>query len=354
MQRLEGYQSRRQLARWLSLMAAVGAVLLLVSLVTPGSALAALPAGPTAVAAALCVWFASVCVARGERISDLEVLVIALLIDAVITFVSRGVSQRPGGDTVLLLLVWPTLIVAVYLRPPLIAAQVIACLGVGVLRFHDLAAGLPVAALQTLVLTSSLAVLAHVVRQLREGFVDAVMQAHREASTDALTGLANRRGITELAPGHLSAAARRAAALEVLVLDIDHFKAVNDEHGHDVGDQVLAQVAGILRSSVRAEDLVGRLGGEEFVILAVVARDSQPGLIGERVRQAVTSHSGPVNVTISGGSVRLRTPSANSDATAVLEGLLHLADQALYESKRAGRNRVTCRSSDREAPVLAA
>jgi diguanylate cyclase (GGDEF)-like protein len=133
----------------------------------------------------------------------------------------------------------------------------------------------------------------------------------------------------------------------VLVLDLDHFKVVNDLYGHLAGDQVLAAVATALRAEVRERDLVGRFGGEEFVILLVGGREggeTDLGAIAERIRERVAGLV--VDVTTPDGAVRIRRLSVSVGGAlhpggrADLDGLMRIADTALYSAKRAGRNRV--------------
>lgn len=154
----------------------------------------------------------------------------------------------------------------------------------------------------------------------------------RDAETDALTGLLNRRALMNRAR-HLPAPAA------VVVFDIDHFKQVNDLHGHHTGDTVLQTFATILATEVRSEDIAARLGGEEF---AVVLPDTEPLAAvwaAERVRQIFTTRSfvssaGGFSKTVSAGI------SLATDIHTDLAVLLRQADTALYEAKREGRNRV--------------
>ena len=171
----------------------------------------------------------------------------------------------------------------------------------------------------------------------------------QESVRDMLTGLYNRRYFEESMRRELMRSARAQAqgshnGLSVLMIDIDHFKRFNDEHGHHVGDQVLREVAQVLKSQTRGSDVAARFGGEEFI---VVLPDTPPGLALKRAEQmrwsvenlACASGGTLPSVTISIGLAEF-PPHGNT-----LELLLLAADKALYEAKRAGRNRVVADSS---------
>ncbi len=160
---------------------------------------------------------------------------------------------------------------------------------------------------------------------------------NRLAATDPLTGLANRRN-TLVQLETLAHAGRVDLAPVVLLGDIDHFKKINDLCGHDVGDQVLVAVAGVLRASTREADVVSRWGGEEFLVLLPSTRAGEAGELAERLRArvealAITDRaSACVPVTISIGVAALARDETGS-------AWLRRADDALYEAKNAGRNR---------------
>ena len=164
------------------------------------------------------------------------------------------------------------------------------------------------------------------------------------AMTDALTGLANRRHFGEQLAKEVVRAAAMAKPVALLTLDIDHFKAINDQYGHPAGDAVLRKVALLLEEQVRGSDLLARVGGEEFAVLAVEAPLGEAVQLGERLRAAVADaapisvgRSG-VKVTVSVGVAVLR-PGAD-DTLHAPERLMSAADAALYSAKRNGRNRV--------------
>jgi diguanylate cyclase (GGDEF)-like protein len=155
-----------------------------------------------------------------------------------------------------------------------------------------------------------------------------------EARTDLLTGLLNRRGFDERASLELVRAKRDGRPIALAALDIDHFKHVNDEWGHGIGDQVIARVGRLLAAESREIDVVARLGGEEFVVLLPEADGAGVEAFTKRVRFALASAdpSGLPMVRVSVGTL-ITGPSTD------IEMMLRDADSALYEAKRSGRNR---------------
>jgi diguanylate cyclase (GGDEF)-like protein len=159
------------------------------------------------------------------------------------------------------------------------------------------------------------------------------------AITDELTALYNRRGILELGQREVDRALRYNRPLTAVMLDIDHFKLVNDRYGHPLGDEVLCWLAEICRRNVREIDIVGRYGGEEFLILLPESEMRNSTQLAERLRQRVgeakiPTRVGDLSITISLGLSEL------TDNTRDLKTLIAHSDQALYAAKRAGRNRV--------------
>ncbi len=161
-------------------------------------------------------------------------------------------------------------------------------------------------------------------------------EAQKLANTDPLTGLPNRRCTFSKLDSMTLVAENCGSPLSAMLFDIDYFKTVNDTHGHQVGDEVIQQVAEIARAQARKGDVVGRIGGEEFVWLTAGAQDGGARLLAERLRQAVEQGFAGLRlppVTISVGLAYFRP---GDDC----ESLLARADAALYEAKDAGRNRV--------------
>lgn len=211
----------------------------------------------------------------------------------------------------------------------------------GMLEITELCAGVLIAVVagltQVLVAVSVLPVLL-----LQRGLLYA--QLHAAARTEAKTGLLNAVSWEREAAAALSSARRHGQPVAVLLVDIDHFKRVNDTHGHLVGDDVLRDVAGVLRAQIRnAHDLVCRFGGEEFAVLLPGLDVDEATRAAERLRREVadmvtsTSAQGPVRVTVSVGVTvtdRLNAPEAT------VPELLAGADLGLYRAKAEGRNRV--------------
>jgi diguanylate cyclase (GGDEF)-like protein len=177
----------------------------------------------------------------------------------------------------------------------------------------------------------------HLVYPLRNALLyrDALLAASR----DPLTGINNRAALGSTLEREVSLAQRHATALSVIMLDLDHFKQINDLHGHAAGDCVLRTLAAQLGQCTRSSDVVFRYGGEEFVIVLRSTDLRGAALLAERVRRAVEG----LRVDCDGAGVRL-TISAGVASLAggdTAESLLRRADKALYRSKADGRNRVT-------------
>ncbi|PWC52479.1 hypothetical protein TSO221_14195 [Azospirillum sp. TSO22-1] len=161
----------------------------------------------------------------------------------------------------------------------------------------------------------------------------------RLATTDALTNVPNRRHFMEVAETECRRSHRYGHPLSLILFDIDHFKQINDTHGHAAGDQVLSRLSDTCVTALRDQDVIGRLGGEEFAVLLPETDGVAAAAVAERLRNAVEQASpvwsnGELAVTISAG-VAAWGPDDEG-----IETVLHRADEALYEAKRQGRNRV--------------
>ena len=172
--------------------------------------------------------------------------------------------------------------------------------------------------------------------------VDRLLDAtHALSNLDPLTGLANRRSLVEQAPRVWGQARRDGMRIAALVLDLDHFKLLNDAHGHAAGDAVLHAVARALAAAVRPADVLARTGGEELVVLGLVSDHREAGRLAERLRAAVANAPSDAGhgVTTSIG-VALVRPVDGEDPADALWRLVDRADAAMYEAKRQGRDRV--------------
>lgn len=159
------------------------------------------------------------------------------------------------------------------------------------------------------------------------------------AQTDPLTGALNRRTFFSLAEREMGRRRRTGCDIALLALDIDHFKMINDTHGHDAGDRVLAQFADQIAQTIRVQDVFARLGGEEFALILPDASLAQAAETGERLRRFVEQtpiHTdvGPIKITVSMGGAIVQPGEAS------VEPALRRADKALYRAKHCGRNRV--------------
>jgi diguanylate cyclase (GGDEF)-like protein len=159
------------------------------------------------------------------------------------------------------------------------------------------------------------------------------------ATRDGLTGLYNRRHFFELGEQQMRAWRRYHQPITAIMIDIDHFKSVNDTHGHAVGDDVIREVANRLGATLRDTDLVCRYGGEEFAVILVRTTDADAYEAAERLHKAVTG--APVLTSVGDLPITVSLGLAGPDSMCVdVEALLARADEALYKAKRAGRNRL--------------
>ncbi len=175
---------------------------------------------------------------------------------------------------------------------------------------------------------------------------------HELAMRDELTGLSNRRAFYEHAQSMLDHAVREVTPLSMLMIDIDHFKSVNDQYGHLIGDQVLKAVAHTIENQLRSYDCAGRWGGEEFIVALPTTKVSDAARIAERLRQAVSSLTfshlqdqinDSLRIEISVGVVGIMNCESIS-----LDNLVIQADEMLYQSKREGRNRISVYAWDKD------
>jgi diguanylate cyclase (GGDEF)-like protein len=175
---------------------------------------------------------------------------------------------------------------------------------------------------------------------LQEKLIQTCELSQFKAAHDSLTGIWNRGAILEFLRTQLAMAVRHSRNLALIMVDIDHFKKINDTYGHSVGDSVLIRVAQLMASSLRASDWLGRYGGEEFLVIASESSCTDAIRVAERLRLAVAD-----NPFISGGltispTVSIGIANTHSIVSPTPEALVMIADSALYRAKNNGRNRV--------------
>jgi diguanylate cyclase (GGDEF)-like protein len=180
----------------------------------------------------------------------------------------------------------------------------------------------------------------------------ALQQAHQQvlmmSRRDLLTGLANRAAISELLKAEIERSRRYRQSLAAVMVDIDHFKRINDRYGHDAGDKVLAKIGAILAHNLRKPDVVGRWGGEEFLIVTPGSDAEAAAQLAERIRvliKAINPDEAPEPITATFGVAQHRSEQSHDQ-------MLYVADMALYKGKNAGRDRVIIgRPEDFPAPT---
>jgi diguanylate cyclase (GGDEF)-like protein len=185
-------------------------------------------------------------------------------------------------------------------------------------------------------------VVALVVLALEQRNASLLARLARESRTDALTGLLNRRGFEERAALALAHTERAHTSLAVVTFDVDYFKRVNDEWGHDVGDRVLTRIGEVIAAHTRVTDVAARMGGEEFTVLLAGSDANEARELSARIRGALA-----VADASDTPPVRMSAGVAACAAPADIETCLQQADSALYEAKRSGRDRVVTYQAER-------
>jgi diguanylate cyclase (GGDEF)-like protein len=169
-------------------------------------------------------------------------------------------------------------------------------------------------------------------------------ELERLAKVDPLTGVLNRRALFERLGAEFRRSLRYGRSLTVMMIDIDHFKSLNDRYGHAIGDDVLAACARTMASNLRESDVIGRYGGEEFAVILPETSLADGAFVAEKLRIAVErlvidspdGGASPIRTTISVGVAGIPDPATPDE-----QALLNRADQAMYAAKRSGRNRIT-------------
>jgi diguanylate cyclase (GGDEF)-like protein len=273
--------------------------------------------------------------ARGPRLGELEFCLIVLA-SQLFAAITTDLEQPGLVARVALCLLAPVLLAAVFAeRARLLAVQPV--VSVALLVFvarHASQASNP--GMDVCVGGFSLVAVAGAVRLLRELAIRALRTAKEREITDPLTGLINRRGLERLGSVHWRARARERLPIAVLVIDVDHFKRVNDTQGHGAGDEILRRLAAEITAMIRADDLAVRLGGEEFLVLSSTALGTGE-ILAERIRTTVEREVPGITVSI---GVHESLPGLDDLLPAAIWTSVDAADHYLYQAKESGRNRV--------------
>src|SRR5580698_1734585 len=176
--------------------------------------------------------------------------------------------------------------------------------------------------------------------ELHREVQDKNRQLEEMALTDSLTGLPNRRALDFWASRQLSAALRHDFPVWAVMADLDHFKSINDTHGHDAGDIVLKSFAEILKTNTRSSNICGRLGGEEFLVIITHVEKENAAIAIERVRKQFAAQKFTVGQSTFGATASFGIAGIRTAAPPDLSDLVTRADAALYSAKRQGRNRI--------------
>jgi diguanylate cyclase (GGDEF)-like protein len=328
-----GASNKRAMALSIAAMYGAAAVVAVIETLLPGGPEFSVVPGLIALAIVVGMFLG------GHRLPK-AVLAMLAPIGVVLIGISLATTEGPGDGAVLY--VWPTLWAALFLGR-VGAIMIIAWVGVVHAVVLATLAGGDANLDRWLDVMVTMVVVAGVVRALASRNELLVEKLATEARIDTLTGLLNRRGFEERVGIELQRAHRQHASIAIVSFDIDHFKEVNDEHGHEAGDHVLVHLAAVFEAETRHVDMVARRGGEEFVALLTFARISDGRIYAERVRTAFAAGADRVpRATLSAGV-------AAAIAPADIEPLLQAADSAMYEAKAAGRNRTVVHGVERSA-----
>jgi diguanylate cyclase (GGDEF)-like protein len=180
-------------------------------------------------------------------------------------------------------------------------------------------------------------------KRIEQELASSLGEAQQLAARDALTGLFNRRQLESSLPADLRRAQRLGTSVSVMIIDLDHFKAINDRYGHPMGDRVLVEMSRLLHRILRVGDTCARLGGEEFCIVLPHSNASQARRAADRLHRVIRAlrflEEPDLRITVSIGVAITNPVDPHADFAAEAKNLLACADAALYEAKRAGRDR---------------
>jgi diguanylate cyclase (GGDEF)-like protein len=228
---------------------------------------------------------------------------------------------------------WPMLVAAYFLPRREVAVNFAFALAACALALHAWVEP-PLRESTFIAVAAILGVVTAVVLSLREEVRKLVFRLGELATRDSLTGALNRRAFEQRLEAELARTSRTQAPLSLVVLDVDHFKRINDSQGHAAGDRALLALCSAVREAKRRSDIFGRIGGEEFAIALPDTAIAGAERFAEGLREALRPAMGGVSLTVSLGV----TDAATADNS--VRGMLHSADLALYAAKRAGRDRV--------------
>jgi diguanylate cyclase (GGDEF)-like protein len=323
------------LAGLLFLGGAMGLVNLFVDGVLREGASSSVYGGTMALLVALGGWLAVF-----RRVGRWETFGLVLLGDLVYVVVAMCIEDPVRYATPLMLL-FPAFIAAWFLGPWMLAvnmlATVLACL-LAMWGSYDSPLGLAVQVGVNSGVLNAASAGVYVLRRRVQRLLEATETLSHQ---DPLTGLANRRFLVEQAPRVWRQARREGSRVAAMVLDLDHFKQLNDAHGHAAGDAVLRAVASSLAATVRPTDVLARTGGEEMIVLGLVSDPAEAHQLAERLRAAVrTSRTDDGHSVTASIGIALVRPVDGEEAADAMWRLVDRADGAMYEAKQAGRDRV--------------
>ncbi|WP_245177351.1 GGDEF domain-containing protein [Geodermatophilus sp. DF01_2] len=283
----------------------------------------------------LAVWLA-----LGRRVGRWETFALVLLGDLVYVVVAMCIADPVRYATPLMLL-FAAFVAAWFLGPWMLGINmvttVLACLA-AMWSSYDSPLGLAVQVGVNAGVLNAASFGVYVLRRRVQRLLEATQALSHQ---DPLTGLSNRRHLVEQAPRVWRQARREGSRVAAMVLDLDHFKQLNDAHGHAAGDAVLRAVAASLASTVRPSDVLARIGGEELIVLGLVSDPSEAHQLAERLRTAVsTSRTDDGHSVTASIGIALVRPVDGEDAGDAMWRLIDRADGAMYEAKQAGRDRV--------------
>ena len=260
-----------------------------------------------------------------------------------VVLIASALATTPGAGDGAVLYVWPVLWTTFFFgrRGAVAIVTCIALAHAVTLLSLPAASSYPGRWIDVVVAVSVLGV---VVLTLVDRNDQLLMQLAEEARSDALTGLLNRRGFDERASLELTRARREDRPIAVATFDIDYFKRVNDEWGHEIGDRVLRRIGQLLTSESRDIDVVARFGGEEFVVLLPACDESDAKQLADRVRVALAEQD-----VSELPCVRMSAGIASSVMSDSIDTLLQRADSALYRAKRGGRDQAVVFDVDERA-----